>query len=321
MLNDYLYAIGKYLPASERSDILKEIECGIYDYLQAEFGKKEYSNKEIESAIMNMGNPKKVAYAYTGKERHLIAPIYLDIYFLVTKVALFGISIAFVVIGVLSFIESQSLLGVLLNILGNIWQAGLMMVAIVTIIFAAISKYAIKENKFTEEDEDWSIKDLEKAPQHVNIIKTSDIVIESIFIVLFLTFINSSSFAFRLEYNEFLIALNTEVFSRFILWFNLALFFNLALNVFLLIKRQWSIATRILSILSDFIGLAVFGVLAFHPNILDFSKATKLPSDVLEAVKLGTSIGFKIGFFVVLIVSSIEIFKHIKSILNKNKSS
>lgn len=40
MIENYLYAIGKYLPISEKNDILKEVESAIYDYLESEFGKK-----------------------------------------------------------------------------------------------------------------------------------------------------------------------------------------------------------------------------------------------------------------------------------------
>lgn len=320
MIRDYLYTIGKYLPASERNDILKEIEGGIYDYLQAEFGNKDYTHDEIESAIIKRGDPKKVAYAYTGNERHLISPIYLDIYFLIVKVAIFGISIAFTVIGILSFIESNSLFSIIIDLFNRIWQAGLMMFGIVTLIFATISKFGKGDDKFTEENEKWSIKDLDKAPIDTNIIKTSDIVIESIFIVLFLTFINSSNLGFVIEYNGFLAALNTEIFSNFILWFNISLVFNLALNVFLLIKKEWSTLSRILSITSDFIGLILFGVLAFNPNLINFDNITELGPDVVESLKLGMSIGFKIGFFAVLTISLIEVFKHIKSILNKNNS-
>lgn len=320
MIRDYLYTIGKYLPASERNDILKEIECGIYDYLQAEFGNKDYTSNEIESALIKMGDPKRVAYAYTGNERNLIAPIYLDIYSLIVKVAIFGISIAFIVIAILSFIESDSLFSIIVAFFNNLCQAGLMMLGIVTLIFATISKFDRVENKFTVENEEWSIKDLDKAPINTNVIKTSDIVIESIFIVLFLTFVNSAYFSLDLEYNGFLVALNTDVFSKFIIWFNISLVFNLTLNFFLLVKKEWSTLNRILSIISDFIGLVLFGVLAFNPNLINFDNVTELPADVLESLNFATSIGFKIGFFAVLVITLFEVFKHIKLILNSNNS-
>lgn len=321
MIKDYLYAIGKHLPASEKNDILNEIESAIYDYLENKFGKKEYTNDEIESAILNMGNPQKVAYLYTEKERYLISPIYLDVYFLVTKIALFGISIAFAVIAVLTSIDppGTSILGLLTGFLGNIWQVGLMMVGMVTIIFAAISKYGIKEDDFKEEYEDWSIKDLEKAPADINIVKTSTIIIESIFIILFLTFVNSLSFGFGFKFNGFFVALNVNVFSNFTIWINIVLIFNLILNVFLLINREWTTLNRILSIISDILGLSILGILAFNPNILDFSKIPVLEPSVIESLKLATSIGFRIGFLAILVVTLIEIFKHLKAILNKDK--
>ena len=320
MIQDYLYAIGKLLPSSGRADILKEIESALYDYLETKFGEKEYTDKEIESAIMNMGDPKKVAYAYTGTEKHLITPIHLDTYFLVIKIALFGISIAFAVIAVLTSIKSTSIFTILINFLGNIWQVGLMMIGIVTIIFAVISKYNIKKESFKEAYEDWSINDLEQAPADVNIVKTSEIVIEAIFIVLFLTFINSTSFGFEVMLNDILIALNIDIFSKFILWLNIILIFNLILDTFLLIKREWSTLTRTFSIINDFIGLTILGILAFHPNIIDYTRINVLNPEVIDKVKLGTSIGFRIGFLAILTITLIEIFKHLKIILNKNNA-
>lgn len=317
MIRDYLYAIGKYLPVSDREDILQEIEGGIYDYLKAEFGKKEYTEDEIKEALIKMGNPKKVAYAYTKRERHLIDPLYLDIYFLILKVGIFGLSIAFIVIGILSLINSNSLLRIAFNFLSNIWQAGLMMVGIVTLIFAAISKFPIENKKIDLEDEEWSLKDLEKAPVDINLIKISDIVIESIFIILFLTFLNTST---NPKYDGYLVALNSQAFSKFIIWFNLSLIFNLALNIYLLLKKEWSNISRVLSMVSDFIGVFIFGVLAFKENLIDFSKIPQIPTDLLRSLEFGISIGFKIGFFAVLIISIFDGFKHLKMIYIKNNS-
>jgi hypothetical protein len=34
MIKNYLYAVGKYLPASQRDDTLKDLEANIYDSLR-----------------------------------------------------------------------------------------------------------------------------------------------------------------------------------------------------------------------------------------------------------------------------------------------
>lgn len=47
---------------------------------------------------------------------------------------------------------------------------------------------------------------------------------------------------------------------------------------------------------SDFIGVFIFGVLAFKENLIDFSKIPQIPTDLLRSLEFGISIGFKIGF-------------------------
>lgn len=51
MIKNYLYTIGKYLSPSQREEVLREIEANLYDYLEENFGKKEYTSGEIESAL------------------------------------------------------------------------------------------------------------------------------------------------------------------------------------------------------------------------------------------------------------------------------
>ncbi|MDY0236100.1 MAG: hypothetical protein RBR71_08730 [Gudongella sp.] len=47
---------------------------------------------------------------------------------------------------------------------------------------------------------------------------------------------------------------------------------------------------------------------------------TQLDPEVIDTLKLGTSIGFRIGFLAILTITLIEIFKHLKIILNKNNA-
>jgi len=69
MISNYLYTIGKYLTPDEKTEVLKDIEVNLYDYLEDNFGKKEYTDEEIETAIRTMGHPRKVAEAYMHEPR------------------------------------------------------------------------------------------------------------------------------------------------------------------------------------------------------------------------------------------------------------
>ena len=153
MIRNYLYTVGKYLPASQRDDILKDLEANIYELLEETHGDREYSPKEIEDVLYKMGNPKRVAESYLERPRYLIGPQYIDLYLLVVKVALLGISIGLLVVSIIKFIVDGDLLQSLLSLVGGIWNAGLVMVGIVTIIFSLVEHYG-KEEDFPIGNED-----------------------------------------------------------------------------------------------------------------------------------------------------------------------
>lgn len=318
MIKDYLYAIGKYLSPSQREEVLKEIQANLYDYLEENFGDKDrYEDHEVESAILKMGTPKKVAEAYLDRQRALIAPPLLDVYFLLLKIVIPAVSLGLVIANVIS-VNPEANLGLLvLNIIGQIWSASLSVIGVMTIIFALLYKYL--PDKDLEFSEEWTIKDLEKAPEPVERISIGETIFGIAFSVLGLVFFNSDSLIVIGNSIDYIPVVNTAVFNNYLPLINISLVLSILLYIYLLIKRKWHISTRIISMALDVFGVFVFWLIAFNPNFLDFSKIPGISVNDGLKIAEGVQIGMKIGFAAIAILVIVDIAKHLIIMLKKTK--
>lgn len=317
MIKDYLYAIGKYLSPSQREDVLKEIQANLFDYLEENYGdKEEYSDDEIEAAILKMGNPKEVAQAYSDRPRALIAPPLLDIYYLLLKIVIPAVSLGLIIANVISIKDNSEVGMTVLKIIGDIWSASLTVVGMMTIIFALLQKYL--PDKDLEIKENWTVKNLEKAPDLKEKVSTVESIFGIAFAVLGLLFFNGSGFLIVSDSVNIIPVLNTSVFRNYLPLINISLILSLILHIFLLIKRKWQFITRIVSIILDIFGVVVFGIIAFNPNVFDFTKISGISYSESLRITEGVQIGMKVGLSVVAIFVAIDIFKHLKLITKKN---
>ncbi len=317
MIKDYLYAIGKYLSPSQREDVLKEIQANLFDYLEENYGdKEEYSDEEIEAAILKMGNPKEVAQAYSDRPRALIAPPLLDIYYLLLKIVIPAVSLGLIIANVISIKDNSEVGMTVLKIIGDIWSASLTVIGMMTIIFALLQRYL--PDKDLEIKENWTVKNLEKAPDLKEKVSTVESIFGIAFAVLGLLFFNGSGFLIVSDSVNIIPVLNTSVFRNYLPLINISLILSLILHIFLLIKRKWQFITRIVSIILDIFGVVVFGIIAFNPNVFDFTKIPGISYSESLRITEGVQIGMKVGLSVVAIFVAIDIFKHIKLITKKN---
>lgn len=315
MINDYLYTIGKYISPSQRDEVLKEIESNLYDYLEQNFGKKEYTDSEIEMAIRSMGHPKKVAEAYMDSPRCLIGPTYIDTYWLVLKIALIGIAVGLTVANMLTFSDAKDAIQFFIKIIASIWYASLTAIGLITMIFALI-----QHNSPTEQEsitDEWSLKTIEKAPENHQKVSTIELIVESVFICLFLVVLNQSILPLAIAFpeNEVITILDMSLFRPFLIWINIALVSNLILNLYLLIKGQWQSFTRIIAIVIDIVSVGIFTKLIMTPSLWNFPALDNILKD--DRVALGTvvDLSLNITLAVVVIIVAIDIFGHIRALL------
>lgn len=315
MIPNYLYTIGKHLSPQTRDEVLKDIEVNLYDYLEENFGKKVYSDQELEVAIRSMGHPRKVAEAYMNRPRGLIGPVFLDTYWLVNKISVIGIAIGLTVANIMNLAAFSNGVQLFLNLSSQIVQTSLMGFGIITLVFAALQHFSPED--ITEKDAEWSLKILEKAVEPQQKVKLFDLIVEAFFLCLGLVFINQiPSFVSSTE--NTLLIFNKATLEPYLLWFNLLLGASLAVNIYLLIVRRWQPVTRNLTILLDLAGITLFTIFAFDPNMWSVqSLANYLGSDP-KALETGFRASINVTLAVIIIISAFDIFGHFKALIKRN---
>ncbi len=316
MIKDYLYTIGKYLSPSQREEVLKEIEANLYDYLEENFGKKDYSSSETEAAIRSMGHPKAVAQAYQNTPRSIIGPAYIDTYWLVVKIALIGTAIGLTVGHLLNLTSAENGVQVFTRLFTDIFSSGLSSFGMITLIFVLVQHYSPETSQ--KKESTWKLSELEKAPESHQKVSLFDLVVETFFICFGLVVINSTApvFMFSLNGTKITPLVNMDVFAPYVVLITIALVASLLLNIYLLIRRQWQTSTRILSIILDIFGVGIITKIALTPEIWEL----KSIADVLgrdARVETWFSLTVNISVAVMVIITGFSIFGHIKAILKK----
>lgn len=310
MIKDYLYTIGIYLPPSQRDDVLKKIESSLYDYLEEIYGIKEYySDKEMEDAILKMGNPKEVALKYSDRPKALIGMPLLDTYFLILRIVIPATALGLIIAKIISFEESTSIVKIFISITSEIWSVSMSIIGTMTLIFGLIYWYA--PHKDLIDNKEWSIRDLKKSPGSKDKVVLSDLIFEVIFSVVAFILFNGQSIFIR--YTNILPIINETIITKYIFFINVVLILTIVLNIYLLIVRKWSNILRLISIGLDMVGIFVFCIIAFDKNLFDFSVISGIsPSEVANM-----NVGFKISFLAIIIVLGFDIYKQIKTMIKQ----
>jgi len=316
MISNYLYTIGKQLSPKTRDEVLKDIEVNLYDYLEQNFGIKDYSDAELEAAIRSMGHPRQVAEAYRNQPRGLIGPAYIDTYWLVIKIAVIGIAVGLTVANVINLSSYENGVHLFLGIFSQISQASLTSIGIITLIFSAVQHYNPED--IIEKDEPWSLKILEKAVESQQKVSLSNLIVETFFLCLAIVFINQSSSFVSAGEKVFLI-FNNPAFGQYLLWFNVILIASLAMNLYLLIRRKWQPTTRILGILLNIAGIVIFTIFAFDSNVWNFQGLEGYFGAEQANIENWITFSIYFGLAGVVIISAFDIFGHLKGLVRRKK--
>lgn len=141
-LERYLYAVSRRLPKSMRADIERELRSNLLDALDERTGGREATEAEILALLNEFGDPQQVAAEYMPENRYLIGPELIDLYWLIMKIAAFGVTIGLTVALVVSVFQSETAMASPISAIGHyvgtIWSALISLVGTVTIIFAVI---------------------------------------------------------------------------------------------------------------------------------------------------------------------------------------
>lgn len=318
MIDSYLYTIGKYLPPKGKEEILEDIKSNLYDYLEENYGKKVYTLEEEKSAIKALGHPKLLAQAYNGSSAYLIGPGYIDLYWLVLKIALIGALIGISIASI--FQEFHEPLDLLIKVVARFWQSGLSIVGMVTLIFIIVHHFDPKDEANIEED--WSLEILDHPPKKYESLSRGELITESIFIFFALFLINQNFDWIKSTDSMQVIVptFNMDVLSPFLWVITSLLVVNLIMNLYLIIINKWQILTCILSIGLNISIIALLWWLFMTPNIIDYTAfKDQLSPENSENIIRVFKLSIQITLFVITGINLYDSYKHMKRLLKLSK--
>lgn len=186
LIERYIYAVTKRLPAKNREDVSRELQGLIDDMLTERCGEVTPTDKDIRVVLTELGTPNELASKYDEDgEKSLIPQPYFSTYKFVMKIVLacvvVGLSIANLLLLV---IEPQGIGKAIGTLIAELWSSVLQVFAIVTLIFAIISRKGINlDNSFNLND----LPAVPKKSQQVSVWEpVADIILSVVFVVVML---------------------------------------------------------------------------------------------------------------------------------------
>lgn len=251
LIERYIYAVVKRLPASRRSEVEKTLRDRIGDQDQTD-------DEVLHQVLFELGEPAVVADEFRGRERALIGPALYETYMLVLKIVLAAVGIGLLVASAIQVASgdlgsgdiAEQVWSTFTSIFGNIWNGLLSSFAMVTIIFALVEHYSSNENlkKMEQEMQEghlpWDPNSLPAVPLEKLRIKRSDPIVSIIFSLIFLVIINTMPELFGL-YRQGSTGLQItgflgEGFTRHINWISIAVMLGIVLETLKLAYGRWN---------------------------------------------------------------------------------
>jgi len=165
LIEAYLYEVTRRLPEKTRDDIAMELRSTIEDMLS-----EQPSEKEVKSALAQLGDPAVLAAQYSEKPMYLIGPKVYDIYIgTMKKIIPWAILITIIVnvfIGIFSFTGDESWLSLIIdgfsNTIVNIIMMLIYLFFWVTIVFVFIERVGLSKSDLpiTKMGAPWTPEDL-----------------------------------------------------------------------------------------------------------------------------------------------------------------
>ena len=250
LIERYLQAVGFWLPARQKQDILAELSEDIrsqIDDKESELG-RTVTDTDVEEVLKQRGSPVMVANRYQP-QRSLIGPVLYPIYRLVLKMAFLFYFLPWVVILTCLSVFMPSYR---VHAFDSLWMVIFNIFTFVTLTFALLEKYSLKSG-FLEK---WNPRKL--PPLRANRIKRSSSITEIVALVIasawWLIFMSSPVIINRPELRIVLApAWSTYFWSVFIL-----MLVTCAVSVANLFRPYWTVFRAYVRLLTDCVGWGLF---------------------------------------------------------------
>jgi hypothetical protein len=275
LIDRYVYAVTKRLPADQRADIEKELRGLIEDMLAEVKETEAKGDAAVESVLKKLGHPVILAASYRGVDQHLIGPGLFYLYSLVLKIVLIatggGLMIALIV-NLLSNGSSNPLLTVL-EAFGSILTGMIGAFGWVTLIFAAIERYS-PEHIDMNKEEIFQPRDLPQVPKEKERIHPADPIATMVFTLVAMVlayyvprFVGFYPGAFLA--GGFIPLFNETIYMMYLPFIVIVLAFALLREIGKLVTGRWTIPMSIFYLIIGIPNLVLTVVMFQNPDIFN----------------------------------------------------
>lgn len=168
IVEQYLHEVGRRIPAKGREEVVNELRSLLLDELEQKHGPAA-DEAAAKLILADFGSPAEVAQRYSGRS-HVIAGGLSDLYFLIMKIILGAMAIAFTVIYIVEVaagdVEPSGVLLRTLRVPLQIFSAWLSGVGGLTLVFIGITRLGWNEG--LDPNADWTpdeLKDVKIDPE------------------------------------------------------------------------------------------------------------------------------------------------------------
>lgn len=309
LINRYIYQVTKNLPVKSSKDIEEELQTLIYDMLEDRTGTKEPTKEDIDSVLIELGNPSDLADKYRDKSRYLIGPSLYPAYLTTLKIVIAATLLGLSIVAILGLITSSDTIWY--EYLGN-WivtsLGGLMSAfAWVTIIFAIFEWRDVKLTNLLPEWEPSSLPPVESKEVSIPI---AGPIANIVFSILFLTVLISSphfiGIFFFSDHSQVVSFFDTEVIKSVLPLFAVCSGLSIVKSIWEIIERKISFKYAIFTVVNNLITIAILIIIftmfpIWNPNFIEEIKVFFNAIDNAAVISVWNQLTSNLIIFLVII--------------------
>lgn len=316
LIDVYIHEVTKRLPVKSRDDIALELKSTIEDMLP-----DDYSEEDIKHVLKQLGNPAMLASKYSEKPMYLIGPRYFDVYVTLLKMIVPIVAIVSIISLIAEYVigyKDEAILNVFIEILGmGIWR---LIEGSIQVFFWCTLTFAIIERVDHQKDhtprtinmKSWTPDDLKNVPYipKENAIKKFEVFGSFVWTAVWVTvyFYADRLIGVYDNNDEGLIfvmpALNQDVLNSFTFFILVIVVFELALALYKLVVKHWTMKLAVLNVVYELIATVVLIFIVTNAKLLNPQFVTYM-SDVFTVTEGKFKGGFVVGILVIFVVFAI----------------
>lgn len=296
LIQRYLWRVERRLPGGQAVDVVKELDSLLRDQIdaKAEETRRILDEDLVCEVLKAFGSPEEVAARYTASPRYLIGPAAYPLFLKVAGWVLGGMGLVMLIQAFLRAIASQGQgLGLLLvSSMGHWFQASMMALAWVVLVFAVMERV---QSKGWPPKLEWDPRELPDLPEREeDKASLASMILELVGPVLTLVLLNyipKEGWTFATGGTQIHIPhYATLGLNLPMLWINTLLGMEILLALVVLEEGRWNLGLRWAKVFLELVGVAIMAWIIRHlavpsPQVLaGIHPSIQVPPQILETI-------------------------------------